>query len=365
MYDFIKKSKEIHGDKYDYSLVEYKGAHQKVKIICSEHGVFEQRASSHTSGRGCKKCFNEKTLLNKTDILKKLKDANVKLFENKYDYSLVTYKGIHQKVKIICPKHGIFEQRLDHHLNGHGCSSCSNNKKKWTNDFIKKSKDVHGDKYDYSLVEYLNNNTKVKIICKEHGIFEQSPSNHFMGKGCKKCKGLNVSSNDDFIKKSKEIHGDKYDYSLSIYINSKTKVKIICPIHGIFEQIPSNHIHKKLKQGCPFCNESKGEKEIKKILDNLNINYIPEYKLYETNKNHPLRADFYLPKYNLVIEFNGVQHYKPIKKFGGVDTYLSTILRDKRKIKLCNKNNIKIIHIKYNQINEIEMIILNNIKNFL
>lgn len=365
MYNFIKKSKEIHGDKYDYSLSEYNGSHKKVKIICPIHGVFEQRASSHISGSGCKKCSKEKQKITKEHILNKLKKINTELFNDKYDYSLVDYKSKLSKVKIICKEHGVFKQRLDHHLNGHGCSQCSKNKKPTNHEFIKKSKEVHGDKYDYSLVDYKNNYTKIKIICKEHGIFKQSPSNHLLGKGCMKCNGINVLNNNDFIKKSKEIHGDKYDYSLVKYINSKTKVKIICSKHGIFEQMPSNHIHKNMKQGCPLCNESKGEIEIKKILNKLKIDYIQEYKLFEKNNNYPLRADFYLIKYKSIIEFNGIQHYKPVKKFGGLKTYNDIVLRDKRKNKICKNNNLKMILIKYDQINNIESIILENIKNFL
>ena len=364
MCNFIIKSKEIHGNRYDYSLTEYKGSHHKVKIICPKHGMFEQRASSHISGRGCKKCSDEKSKLSKNKILEKLNIVNFKLFSNKYDYSLVEYINSKTKIKIICKEHGVFEQRLDHHLNGSSCPNCSGNKKLTQNDFINKSKKTHGDKYDYTSVKYINNITKVKIICPRHGMFEQSPSNHMLGKGCKKCKS-NVFTTDDFIEKSKEIHGDKYDYSLVKYINSKTKVKIICKNHGVFEQIPCNHIHVRMKQGCPLCNESKGELEIKKVLDKLNIFYIQEYKIFEENKKYPLRADFYIPKFNTIIEFNGIQHYKPVEKFGGKKIFKQTIERDVRKKKICDKNNIKIINIKYNDINIVEKILLDSIKNFL
>ena len=112
-----------------------------------------------------------------------------------------------------------------------------------TNTFIKKVKQIHGNKYDYSLVEYTNSKTKVKIICNEHGIFEQLLNSHYHH-GCKKCGDKNRTKKiklTDFIKKAKEMHGNKYDYSLVEYINNKTKVKIICLDHGIFEQIPQHH----------------------------------------------------------------------------------------------------------------------------
>jgi hypothetical protein len=124
------------------------------------------------------------------------------------------------------------------------------------NDFIEKSKLVHGDKYDYSLVEYKNNKQKIKIICPEHGEFEQTPKNHMNGKHCKKCgsanTGLKKRANiNNFIETANLIHENKYDYSLVEYQSAIKKIKIICPVHGIFEQQPSAHVSQ--KQGCPSC----------------------------------------------------------------------------------------------------------------
>lgn len=173
---FIKKSNEIHGNKYDYSLVDYKNSITKVKILCSEHGVFEQMPSNH-----------------------------------------------------------IYSKQ--------GCPSCYGNKKITTAEFIKNAINVHGNKYDYSLVDYKNNFTKVKIICQEHGIFEQKPNGHLIQKsGCLKCSGKNLKTTEEFISFAKNIHGDLYDYSLVDYNNSLTNIKIICKKHGIFEQRPDSHI---------------------------------------------------------------------------------------------------------------------------
>ena len=170
-----------------------------------------------------------------------------------YDYSLVEYKNNHTKVKIICPEHGIFEQSPYTHSRGQGCSTCGGKKKLTTEQFIEKAKTIHGDIYDYSLVEYKNNHTKVKIICPIHDIFEQIPTNHLKGKGCSKCKGGIKLTIKKFIEKAKVVHGDKYDYSLVEYKNAKTKVRIICPIHGVFEQIPSSHLN---GNGCYKCRQS-------------------------------------------------------------------------------------------------------------
>jgi len=118
--------------------------------------------------------------------------------------------------------------------------------------FIEKSKVIHNDKFDYSLVEYVNSHSKVKIICPVHGEFTQTPHSHLSGRDCLKCKYLSFTSNtEDFISKAKLVHNDKYDYSLVNYINSRTKVNFICPVHGEFEQLPHSHL---VGCGCSKCN---------------------------------------------------------------------------------------------------------------
>ena len=146
--NFIEDAIKVHGNKYDYSLVEYINTRTKVKIICKKHGVFEQSPYVHLTGSGCKKCISRKYTLN--EFLEKCN----KIHNNKYDYSLVDYKFNNTKVKIICPIHGVFEQNPNHHLNGHSCKRCNcknfNTKNNWTNEiFIEKSNIVHNNKYDY------------------------------------------------------------------------------------------------------------------------------------------------------------------------------------------------------------------------
>lgn len=245
---FVEKSREIYGDKYDYSKVVYKKMLEKVCIICPEHGEFWQTPLNHLEGSGCPKCSGR----NKTteDFIAKAR----KVHGNKYDYSKVVYKNATEKVCIICPEHGEFWQNPTSHLKGFGCRKCSaqalsKKVRKDTTDFIAEAKTVHGDKYDYSKVEYVNSNTKVCIICPEHGEFWQSPSNHLKGKGCPKCIGRHKST-EDFIASAKKVHGDKYDYSKTEYVNASTKVCVICPEHGEFWQDPNSHL---AGRGCPKC----------------------------------------------------------------------------------------------------------------
>jgi hypothetical protein len=188
---FIKKAEEIHGDKFDYSLVKINGVYNKVKIICPIHGIFEQSPNAHFRGYDCVYCgrlkANKTHTLNNEKFIKKAKEIH----GDKYDYSLVKYISAKIKVKIICSIHGIFEQTPTihtHKTNKSGCSFCSGTKKLTTEEFIEKAINLHGDRYYYSLVEYKKNNKRVKIICKTHGTFTQTPQKHLMNRGCPICK---------------------------------------------------------------------------------------------------------------------------------------------------------------------------------
>lgn len=276
--EFISKAKIIHGGKYDYSLVEYINNSTKIKIICLLHGIFEQVPFSHLGKRGCPKCKSEKL-------------SSLYLMDQ--------------------------------------------------NTFIEKAKLVHGDKYDYSLVNYIGNKYKIEIICSIHGKFSQLPQNHLRW-GCLKCCHDNRKYNTDmFIKKANIFHKNKYDYSKSVYKGSNKKVKIICPKHGSFYQIPRLHMH---KSGCPKCRESKGETFIREFLENNNILYERQYMFSLCKHIKKLPFDFYLPDFNCCIEFNGKQHYVPV--YGEKD-FEERIRNDKIKQEYCKNNNIKLIIIKY------------------
>lgn len=180
---FIDRSNIIHSNKYDYSNSVYINNKIPIVIICKEHGEFEQLPSNHLNGSGCKDCFFYK----KRNDVEYFINLSKKIHKGKYLYNLVKYKSNVDNVIILCKEHGEFKQQPKHHLNGHGCPSCGGTKKLTKEKFIEKSKKIHYDKYNYSLVEYKDNQTKVKIICKEHNIFEQRPDDHMRGRGCKRC----------------------------------------------------------------------------------------------------------------------------------------------------------------------------------
>ena len=270
-----------------------------------------------------------------------------KVHGDKYDYSKVEYLDCNTKVCIICPEHGEFWQSPRCHLRGRGCSLCSRNKKLTTETFIEKSREVYGDKYDYSKVEYVNNHTKVCIICPEHGEFWQKPQSHMDGHGCvkyyaKNCADRFSSTTEEFIEKAREVHDDRYDYSKVNYTNSYTKVCIICPKHGEFWQEPKWHLK---GGGCPICKESKLEIEIRNFLIKNEIDFEEQktfdWLLYKSK----LYIDFYLPKYNVAIECQGRQHFNNNDDyFGGEKNIDEIINRDNSKYNQCKEHGIKIFY---------------------
>lgn len=209
-------------------------------------------------------------------------------------------------------------------------------------EFIKKATSVHGDKYDYSRVNYVNNKTKVCIGCPVHGFFEQSPDSHLGGSGCLSCGGCEKRTLEKFIEEAKKIHGDKYDYSKVNYVNNKTRVCIICPEHGEFWQTPRAHICK--KHGCPKCNESQLERDIRLLLTENNIKYETEKTWNWLIFNSYQFVDYYLPEYNLVIECQGKQHFET-SDFFNKDADLEKIQeRDKNKYEKCIEHGIRVIY---------------------
>ena len=405
--EFIEKARKIHGNKYDYSKVEYIDANTKVCIICPIHGEFWMTPANHLYGQGCKLCNNIKRYkLRRKTLEQFIKEAKT-IHGDKYDYSKVNYINTDTKVCIICPEHGEFWQTPYHHLHSKGCNICSGKTQKTTKQFIEEARKVHGDKYDYSKVEYVNASTKVCIICPIHGEFWQNPANHLQGQGCPACGNVKHKTTEDFIKEARKVHGDKYDYSKVEYKNANTKVCIICPIHGEFWQTPHMHLQGK---GCKKCSienivakttqkasclfEGKAKKIHGDKYDYSKVNYINAHtkvciicpihgEFWQTPNDHLsgggclkcsesmiektirlfleynnikyikekrfnwmklYRLDFYLPEYNVAIECQGIQHFIKMDSYYKEFNFEEQIKRDEEKYKLCQENDINIFY---------------------
>jgi len=235
--EFVERARRTHGDLYNYSKVEYINDFTKVKIIDPEYGEFWQIPGNHIKGHGNPRRAGLYNLT--TDEF--IEEAN-KIHNNLYDYSKTTYKNMATKVLIIDPDYGEFWQTPASHLIGRGNPTRNGGIKFTTADFIRKARKVHGDLYNYSKVDYKNSNTKVSIIDPEYGEFQQLPKHHLNGSNNPARVGGVADTQQDFIRKAKEVHGDLYDYSLVKYVNSLTKLKIIDPDYGVFEQSPSSHL---------------------------------------------------------------------------------------------------------------------------
>ena len=213
---FLEQSKKIHGDKYDYSKVIYKNTDTKVSIICPIHGDFQQRPDVHIKSTGCTKCGIELNSKSRRTSISDFISKSNEIHKSKYNYSKVKYKNTHTKVSIICPIHGEFQKSPHNHLNGVGCRLCysaKDDKKDFKKEFIKRSNQLYKNKYDYSKVHYKNVHSKVTIICPIHGEFQQSPNNHQRGNECMNCTGTVKITLESFLERSKKHHGEKYDYS--------------------------------------------------------------------------------------------------------------------------------------------------------
>ena len=276
--------------------------------------------------------------------LSEMIERSKKIHGEKYDYSLCDKDGMYKKNKIICKKCGnVFDMTFAAHINQkQGCKFCTHRSYSYsTDEFIRKAIQVHGDKYDYSKVNYINNRTKVCIICQEHGEFWQSPYKHLLGQGCPKCNKTNKLTSEEFIRKAKEIHGSEYDYSNVKYLNTDKKVCIICPEHGEFWQTPHSHLY---GQGCPKCNCEKNLNEIKLfnfLSKELKCEVISQYKEKWLEGQ---TIDIFIPDYNVGIEYQGIQHFKPVKYFGGISKFNYTTKMDKLKKEKCDKNGVKLFY---------------------
>ena len=336
--EFIEKSKTFHGNKYGYDKTNYINSKQKLIITCKEHGDFEQQAIKHYNGAGCPSCRGRNLDCIKEDFINKIKKLlgdkcdfskteyksskekviiideygfehklnpleilsgakltiqNVKnkndyikykfnlIHKNKFDYSEVNYNGSKNTVIIKCSNNHVFEQTPTQHLKTKTCPKCYG-RNKTNKEFLCELKKVHGDRFDYSEVNYTGALNNIEITCENGHKFSQGAYSHLSGRGCPYCAGNVKLTNNDFICKSIKIHGDKYDYSKINYVNGSKKIIIVCPEHGEYKQTPESHLS---GSGCPYCagnvkKEYATYEEAKLFIKNLKLKSRNEWKRY-------------------------------------------------------------------------------------
>ena len=305
---YILEAKGVHGGFYSYDKTRYKSAKDKVTITCPIHGDFEQEAGSHLSGCGCPRCMATKMSDNKTMNQEEFLERATKTHKEKYDYSKVKYAGYYNPIIIICPIHGEFEQKPSEHLHGGGCQRCGIEKRtqkitKTKEKFIDDARKVHGEKFNYDKVNYVDSYTAVTITCPKHGDFNQCPVNHLQGRGCPMCS---------------QSRGER---AISMFLDAYN-----------INYIPQYRITFRV--------------------DDAGI--------------YNARADFYL-EYNdkkYIIEFNGQQHYKFTSPYHDtIDALYRQQERDIRLSEWCVEHGITMIIIRYDEINKIEEILTNQLLN--
>ena len=365
--NFLERAKVKHGDKFDYSNVEFKNATDKVELKCNKCGaVFHQRVSNHLRGQGCRACIDNKKRKHATVIVNdttgKLKaafiDKAILKYGKVYDYSKVVYKGLNVPVTIICQKHGEFTVSPHTHLRptSNGCIKCHNNRTEKRDEFIRKAQELHGHIYNYKYIDL--NDKYLKIYCTVHKeVFHQRSVNHLRYSGCKKCiHDAAITDLDTFIVRANKKWDGKFDYSKAVYVTNDVPLTIICPEHGEFTKLPYDHLRR--TGGCQICTASSSEQDVFRYFKKLGVNNVREKKF----DPYVYKYDFYLPDNNILIECHGEQHFKPVEHWGGLQALIRNKVNDAAKVELAKELNIPLITITYKDFKNIEEKITTELK---
>lgn len=361
--EFIRRAKEKHGDTYGYELTNYVNHRTPITVICKVHGAIQMLPNTHLQGPGCRQCYLDENVRTAPCDTESFIEKSRKIHGNKYNYDKVYYINYNTPVEIICPIHGSFWMKPFVHLQPtyqQGCPKCSLEKRVLERtgnieEFIERSRDVHGGKYNYDKVVYVNRLTKVIITCPIHGDFEQKPADHIRGIGCPICGNprINGWSKEDLLKSFNDIHHGLYSYpNLPDRISRKKKIDIKCKKHGIFRQRICRHLQ---GDGCPVCSNSKHANVLAASLSEKHITFEREKTfpwLRRFRRGNGMRLDFYLPDYNVGVEYQGAMHFgihKSNKYTMTKEDYEDLYNRDKAKYSLCKEHGIRVFYFCYNK----------------
>ena len=363
--DFLIKANAAHRDKYGYDkLPDELRMSAKYPIYCKKCGVyFDQLLVGHVGGehskaKGHKACY-EVTYKSEPRDEEYYRERIVNIHKDRYIYGPIVGTGKNRKIHVWCKEHGLFIQSLTNHLKGYGCFKCSREtaieKTRYAYDeYVAKARSIHGDKFDYSLVKFKTVNDDIDIICPVHGNITQRANGH-LKYGCAKCHSdSKIIPKDVFIQRANEVHDNKYDYSEMEYNKTSEKIKIICKEHGPFKQHGGEHLR---GSGCPICRSSRGELKIAKMLQKLDIPFIKEFSFTDST----FRYDFKLVNENILIEFDGEQHFRPVKLWGDEEQFKKQLFIDVEKNILAKLNNCLLIRIPYYRFDTLHTYLLDKI----
>lgn len=383
--DYLKRCKERG---YDLPVEDYINANTKIRHKCKQGHIYLQSPAKHLCGQGCPKC---KRCYSYTP-----KEYYNLCKEKGLDTPVEDYITTNTKIRHKCKQGHIYKQKPKHHLNGAGCPKCRGNYSYTPKEYYNLCKDSG---LDLPVEYYINNRAKIKHKCKQGHVYEQSPHNHLNGAGCSRCSGIHSYTPKEYYSLCKD---RGLDLPIENYINTKSKIDHMCNKGHVYKQKPNAHLngngcpicnggivytpikyynlcnesgldlpvedyvnaitkikHKCIKGhvynqspnvhltgcGCPKCNESHGEKFIRNYLEKNNIKYIPQKKFDDLKDKTYLSYDFYLPEYNILIEYQGIQHYEP--RFGNTEYFNIQQLHDKVKRNYAKDAGYKLLELHY------------------
>lgn len=338
--DYVQEVKKINPNIEVIS--EYIGSKIKILHKCKiDNYEWFATPSNILQGTGCPKCekSNKKT---HEKYVKEVKEINP-------DIEVVEqYKGSEIKILHKCKIDGTeWMARPNNILNGRGCPVCGKmsqqqQRRKLHEEYIKEVEKINPD--IEVIGQYVNNFTKILHRCKiDRYDWMVNPNNVLSGNRCPRCINKERYTQEEYVKKVEKLNSNIE--VIGHYIDSHTKISHCCKIDGFkWYATPNNILNGK---GCPKCNQSKGEKTVFNWLDEHKVVFQQQKKFDDCKDKSFLLFDFYLPDYNILIEYNGIQHYEPVDYFGGQETFEDQIKKDNIKKEYCRKNNIFLFEIPH------------------
>lgn len=355
---FVRHCMAKYGDAFDYSHLPESIKRVNETIICKKHGKLEMIPRDHLrSKHGCPHCASEAVTKTPREINRGFIHKAKEKHKNKFKYNLVDMETKPGKpVTVVCPRHGKFKTTLKTHLHSEtGCFKCGNElrasvitKYRSIEDVTRELRKIHGDKYTY--IDYNPKERTIVYVCSSHGEVTQVMDQHLLGKGCRHCfyDSFRITP-EKFMERVKEVHPEGYTYDLTDLTTVNQKIKITHKCGRVYKGRVSNHLN---GQGCLRCKlSSLGEDRIKKFLEFNDIPFIDQYVV----NGYRYRYDFYLPELNILVEYDGQQHFKPVDYFGGEKAHKRRKEADREKNQIAKLNGHTLIRIPYWRFDDLEV----------
>ncbi|QDV86909.1 hypothetical protein [Planctomycetes bacterium TBK1r] len=312
--EFIRRARVVHGDFFDYSEVEYTGAMDHVTIICPVHGRYKQSPNNHYRQQGCPACEKKGRQLQRGDFFRK---ARAK-YGDDYDYPVQEFFGAKTPVKVVCKKHGEFTATAGEHVSWRGCPECLRIKRVVLSDHVAVARECKTPVLGLSAAPHVKD---LLFLCKS--CFSRIDPRYRSGL-CGQCRaGWNITPFSQVVAQARRIHGDTFTYDEETYVSTVKPMAIKCSAHGTFRQTPQDHLK---GQGCPVCKSPKGERRIANWLAKHGVAFKHQHRIRADGRT--VVVDFFVPEENAFIEFDGQQHRKPVKRFGGKEAFFRQVERD-------------------------------------